>query len=311
MLKIIISPAKKMRHNDDIIDWDQLPIFLNEANEIKNDLSEKTYEELKAIWQCNDKIAQLNVGRLQQMNLTHPLTPARLGNKSLQYPLTPARLGNEGLQSQLTPTVLGNEGLQYPLTPAVLGNEGLQSQLTPAVLAYEGLQYQYMAPQVFDHDQWDYIRLHLKILSGFYGILGATDGITPYRLEMQAKYEINGSKNLYHYWNRKIYDVLVEKTSVIINLASKEYSKAIEPYLDDQVNYITITFGELTEHKGKRITTKATAAKMARGEMVRYMAEYNIKEPEELKAFGRLNYTFSQADSTTNNYVFLKETARK
>lgn len=40
---------------------------------------------------------------------------------------------------------------------------------------------------------------NLRILSGFYGVLKPMDGVTPYRLEMQAKTEIDGVKGLYHY----------------------------------------------------------------------------------------------------------------
>ena len=47
----------------------------------------------------------------------------------------------------------------------------LEKGRTPALLSYVGLQYQYMAPQVFTVDQWEYVRKHLWILSGFYGML--------------------------------------------------------------------------------------------------------------------------------------------
>ena len=63
----------------------------------------------------------------------------------------------------------------------------LTGRLTPALLSYEGIQYQYMAPGVFETRHWDYVQQHLRILSGFYGILRPLDGIVPYRLEMQAK----------------------------------------------------------------------------------------------------------------------------
>ena len=63
----------------------------------------------------------------------------------------------------------------------------LEHNLTPAILAYEGIQYQYMAPQVFEQPSLDYVQEHLRILSGFYGILKPLDGVTPYRLEMQAR----------------------------------------------------------------------------------------------------------------------------
>ena len=41
-----------------------------------------------------------------------------------------------------------------------------------------------------EQGQWDYVQEHLRILSGFYGILKPLDGIVPYRLEMQAKVEL-------------------------------------------------------------------------------------------------------------------------
>ena len=53
-----------------------------------------------------------------------------------------------------------------------LSSMDLRRRLTPAVLSYEGIQYQYMAPRVMDTAQLDYLREHLRILSGFYGLLG-------------------------------------------------------------------------------------------------------------------------------------------
>ena len=73
-----------------------------------------------------------------------------------------------------------------------LAEMDLYRNLTPAVLSYEGLAYQYMAPAVFEDGHFDYVQEHLRILSAFYGVLRAMDGVTPYRLEMQAKAEIGG-----------------------------------------------------------------------------------------------------------------------
>ena len=81
-----------------------------------------------------------------------------------------------------------------------LGDMDLRKGLTPAVLAYEGIQYQYMAPGVFTDGAYAYIQEHLRILSGFYGVLKPFDGVTPYRLEMQAKLKIGQCKDLYAYW---------------------------------------------------------------------------------------------------------------
>ena len=59
----------------------------------------------------------------------------------------------------------------------------LHRDLTPAVIAYEGIQYRYMAPGVMEAAHLDYLREHLRILSGFYGLLRPFDGVTPYRLD--------------------------------------------------------------------------------------------------------------------------------
>ncbi len=214
----------------------------------------------------------------------------------------------------------------------------LEHGLTPAVLTYEGLQYQHMAPEIFTeealsyieehlrilsgfygilkpfdgvtpyrlemqaklsvngkkdlYDFWgSYIEEHLRILSGFYGILKPFDGVTPYRLEMQAKLSVNGKKDLYDFWGERLYLELISSDSQIINLASKEYSKAIEKYLTPKDSFITVEFCELREGKLKQ---KATLAKMARGEMVRFMAENKIQKPEGMKEFHELGFAYKE-----------------
>lgn len=176
----------------------------------------------------------------------------------------------------------------------------LRNQLTPAILAYDGIAFKYMAPAVFEYEQLDYVQEHLCILSAFYGALRPMDGVTPYRLEMQAKAAIGGHKDLYDLWGERLYDV-VRDDGLIINLASKEYSKCIEKYLSDRDTYITVSFVEQSEEK---LVTKGTYAKMARGEMVRFMAEKQIENPEDIKAFNRLGYVFRQELSSETEFVF-------
>lgn len=178
----------------------------------------------------------------------------------------------------------------------------LTRNLTPAVLSYEGIQYQYMNPAVMDASQLAYIQKHLRILSGFYGILSPFDGVVPYRLEMQSRAGADGCKNLYQFWKDKIYGELTREDSVILNLASKEYSKAVEPYLRETDRFITCIFAE---EKNGKITQKATMAKMARGEMVNFLASVNAREPEEAKAFDRLGFSYREDLSKEEEYVFL------
>lgn len=177
----------------------------------------------------------------------------------------------------------------------------LCSGLTPAVLAYDGIAYQYMAPAVFEYGHYDYVQEHLRILSAFYGVLRPMDGVTPYRLEMQAKAAVDDCKDLYDFWGRMIYDAVRDDSGVIINLASKEYSKCVEKYLQPSDIYITCSF---MEQAGGKLVTKATYAKMARGEMVRYMAEHNVEKPEDLKNFNHLGYVFRDDLSSDIEYIF-------
>lgn len=179
----------------------------------------------------------------------------------------------------------------------------LNKRLTPAILSYEGIAYQYMAPSVFAEGEFEYVQENLRILSAFYGVVRPLDGVTPYRLEMQAKATIAGSKNLYEYWGDKLYTEVVDESRIIINLASKEYSKCIEKYLQQEDVYITCIFGELS---GEKVIQKGVYAKMARGEMVRFMAEHHIQKTEEIKNFDRLGYSFSQERSSDKEYIFLK-----
>lgn len=248
-MKIIISPAKKMRVQSDIMEKTGLPVFSAEAMQISDRLKQLSVEELKALYRANDAITRENYARLQAM--------------------------------------------------------AIDRGLTPAVLSYVGLQYQSMAPDIFTAGEWEYVEDHLRILSGFYGILCACDGVTPYRLEMQAKLSIGGKKDLYEFWGSRLYDKLTEDgDTVIVNLASKEYSRAVEPWLKNHDTYITCIFG--TEAGGK-IKVKATAAKMARGEMVRFMASENVEYPEQLKAFNRLGYRYRKDYSSKTEYVFTPE----
>lgn len=246
-MRIIISPAKKMRTDTDSLSWRDLPMFLPHAEKILLRLQEMTEVELQKLWKCNDKIAQQNIERINAMDL--------------------------------------------------------RDGLTPAILAYDGIQYQYMAPSVFTDAQLEYVQEHLRILSGFYGILRPFDGVTPYRLEMQAKLNVNGKKDLYAYWSDSIADHLISETNCILNLASKEYSTCISKYLPASVQMITCVFGE--EVNGK-VLEKGTMCKMARGEMVRYMAEHEIIEPESVKSFNRLGFQFSESRSDHERYVFLR-----
>lgn len=171
---------------------------------------------------------------------------------------------------------------------------GLLPPLAPALLAFEGIAFRYMAPGVFSDDEWEYINQHLRILSGRYGVLRPLDGVVPYRLEMKHKIPFS----LYEFWGDKLQKALDDET--IINLASKEYSRAVSPYQ----KLIDVRFFEL---ENGRCREKGVYAKMARGSMVRWMAENRVTDPEQLKAFDLFGYRFDQEASSAWNYVFVRK----
>lgn len=182
----------------------------------------------------------------------------------------------------------------------------LERCLTPAIISYEGIQYQYMSPMVLSKDGLDYVQKHLRILSGFYGILKPFDGVTPYRLEMQAKASVSDFKDLYEYWGDSLYQELtLDGDHVILNLASKEYSKCIEKYIEEDDLFVTCVFGEIVDGK---VVQKGTLAKMARGEMVRFLAETQVNTLEGVKVFRGLGYEFSEELSSEKEYIFIKKT---
>lgn len=237
-----------MRVDTDSFAVSGTPEFLKDARILKTKIRSLSFAEVRELWKCNDRIAELNYERFKHMEL--------------------------------------------------------ERGLTPAVMAYEGLQYQHMAPGVFTAEALSYLAEHLRILSGFYGLLGPFDGVVPYRLEMQAKLSVNGYEDLYDFWGNRLYQTLLDEDRVIVNLVSREYAQCIEKYVTSKDRFLTIVFGELTDAKLKQ---KGTIAKMARGEMVRFMAEHQVCSFAQIKEFRELGFSFSEELSNEGKYVFVVE----
>lgn len=246
-MRIIISPAKKMKVDTDSFPVETLPQFVERAERLLAALRERSSRELQELWKCNDKIAGQNLERLRTMDL--------------------------------------------------------RKSLTPAVLSYEGIQYRYMAPGVMETGALEYLKEHLRILSGFYGLLRPFDGVTPYRLEMQARLSVDGHKDLYDFWGEDLANRLSAETSMVVNLASREYSRSVEPWFSPKTRFLTCVFGE---KKDGRLIEKGTMCKMARGQMVRWLAENRVEDPGLIKDFSDLGYCFSPEDSAENLYTFIK-----
>ncbi|MCI8360770.1 MAG: peroxide stress protein YaaA [Clostridiales bacterium] len=247
-MKLILSPAKRMRRETDFLEAGSLPLFLDKTEILRRYLAGLSLPELRRLLDCSDPIARRSFQAYHSMDL----------------------------------------------------REGL----TPALFAFDGIQYTYMSPGVFSYQELEYVREHLRILSGFYGLLRPFDGVVPYRLEMQARLQTDFCRNLYDFWGDSICKALAAEDRVIVNLASAEYSRTVERRLTPDMTYITCRFGRL---EGGRFREKGVHVKMARGQMVRFLAETRAKTPAGLKAFDRMGYAFSEDLSSESTYVFLQD----
>lgn len=177
---------------------------------------------------------------------------------------------------------------------------------TAAVETYDGIQYKYMNPATFSEEGKAFAKDHLRILSGLYGVVRPYDSIYEYRLEMLTKLPVGEAKNLYGYWGRKIHDQLIRELTgekVVLNLASDEYGKTVKKYIEEPYQMVTCIFKTYSKGKHKVL---ATAAKMARGSMVRYVCEKQIDTIEDVKKFDWEGYRYEESLSTKEELVFLQ-----
>jgi uncharacterized protein len=93
------------------------------------------------------------------------------------------------------------------------------------------------------------------------------------------------------------------ESAVLVNLASNEYYGAIKPKLLS-ARVVTPVFKDGKNGQYKIISF---FAKKARGLMVRYAAEHNVSQVEDLKGFDFDGYRFDAASSTADQWVFLRD----
>ena len=171
--------------------------------------------------------------------------------------------------------------------------------------AYKGLQYESL-----NKAQCERANLSLRFLSGLYGLLRPSDSIQPYRLEMSIKpseFGLEGVKDLATYWSgiitNAINTTLTSTESILLNVASEEYSKAVNlNKLSRHIKVISVKFLD----DGK---IKSVYAKKARGLMARYVVtdpafDGTPKRPAmivALKQFRLEGYAYSAAASESDD----------
>lgn len=187
---------------------------------------------------------------------------------------------------------------------------GPQTQPVKAALdVFEGDVYKGIEAETMNEQDWVYAQEHLRILSGLYGMLKPLDTIQPYRLEMGTKLNIrNKYKNLYAFWKEALTQTINEElkaqeTPYLINLASKEYFKA----LDKRLVYAPILDVQFKEWRQGKLKFISFNAKKARGLMARYIIDHKLKDPQDLKGFTTEGYQFEPELSSENSWMFTRE----
>lgn len=178
----------------------------------------------------------------------------------------------------------------------------------PCALAFSGEVYKGLDLKSLNKDDLERAQSKIRILSGLYGVLKPLDVIYPYRLEMGTKWEITPeTKNLYAYWKEKSTPLLNQeikssKTENVVNLASTEYFKSIDPK-NLNAKVITPVF---KDYKNGKLKIIMMYAKHARGAMARYIVQNDLKDMEQLKLYDVDGYRFSENDSSDQEWVFTR-----
>jgi cytoplasmic iron level regulating protein YaaA (DUF328/UPF0246 family) len=180
-----------------------------------------------------------------------------------------------------------------------------QENAKQAIFAFTGEVYRGIDVNTIPVDKLPQLQNKLRILSGQYGLLKPLDLIQAYRLEMSTKLKIGVKSNLYQFWGNTITDELNKELGddeLFINLASNEYFKVLKPK-ELKVPVITPVFKDF---KNGQYKTIMTFAKLARGQMVRYIIENDVNSIGDLKGFNTGGYGFDANLSSENELVFTR-----
>lgn len=176
-----------------------------------------------------------------------------------------------------------------------------------ALFAYNGDVYTAIKTEYFTKEDSQFAQDSVRILSGLYGVLRPMDLIRPYRLEMGAKLKNNLGKNLYFFWNSRITNYIAENlkkqdNKILVNLASKEYSRVINRhnFPDKMVDII------FQEKRNESIRVIPINSKKARGVMLNFIIKEKVNTIEHLKGFEESGYKFDKTLSSDSEFFFTR-----
>ena len=167
----------------------------------------------------------------------------------------------------------------------------------PALFSFDGLVFKQFS--MADFDDLAYLNDHVYILDAFYGLLKPMTGIRDYRL-----YFDNTMYDLYEFWGDDLYKKLFEDNDLVLNLASKEYTKTISPFLKDSDKFLTVDF---KENRGGILKSIVSYTKQARGAMLKEIISNKIEDVEEIKALNINGYTYDPYNSKPDTLTFVRK----
>ena len=167
----------------------------------------------------------------------------------------------------------------------------------PALFSFDGLVFKQFSME--DFDDIDYLNDHVYILDAFYGLLKPMTGIRDYRL-----YFDNTMYDLYEFWGDDLYKKLFEDGDLVLNLASKEYTKTLKPFLKETDKFLTVDFKENRDGKLKSVVSYT---KQARGAMLREIISGKIVDIEEIKRLDINGYVYAPYNSTKDTLTFVRK----
>ena len=164
-----------------------------------------------------------------------------------------------------------------------------------ALASYTGVAYKAIKIETFDKSDFEYLESNLVILSALYGILTPYTNVKEYRLDMTNS--IFKNKSLYEVWKSSVNEYF-EKEDIILNLASKEYSKLVK-----SDNLIDFEFWNDTNGKLKQISINS---KKMRGFTLNYIVKNRITNINNLKDITLNEYVFNKDMSSEKKFVYVK-----
>ncbi len=177
----------------------------------------------------------------------------------------------------------------------------------PAAFMFNGDVYLGLQARELDAEALTWAQEHIRILSGFYGVLRPLDLIRPYRLEMGAALKTGRAHSLYAFWGDVLAksltaEVKAQGGDTLINLASHEYARAALT----KALKLRVVSPRFLEIKGNDAKIISFFAKKARGLMARFVIDHRIDRADGLKDFNVAGYVFRPDLTQDDEWTFTR-----